>query len=142
MRKKTLEKRLQRLMARRTALGNKAQASESAEEVRAINEQLIELNEDIADVQEELDAIAEEERSAEEKRTAEQPVSSEQRADVPADAKLVNAGIAASFSVPAAVSQTRSTASTVSPRQKLDKVGKIQFTYHTAEKRIAQIFLS
>lgn len=32
--------------------------------------------------------------------------------------------------------------STVSPRQKLDKPGKIQFAYHTAEIRIAQTFLS
>ena len=32
--------------------------------------------------------------------------------------------------------------STVSPRQKLDKLGKIQFAYHTAEIRIAQTFLS
>lgn len=32
--------------------------------------------------------------------------------------------------------------STVSPRQKVDKLGKIQFAYHTAEIRIAQSFLS
>lgn len=32
--------------------------------------------------------------------------------------------------------------STVSPRQKLDKLGKISFSYHTAEIRIAQTFLS
>lgn len=31
--------------------------------------------------------------------------------------------------------------STVSPRQKLDALGKIQFSYHTAEIRIAQSFL-
>ena len=34
------------------------------------------------------------------------------------------------------------TESTVSPRQKLDKLGKIQFSYHTGEIRIAQSFLS
>ena len=34
------------------------------------------------------------------------------------------------------------TESTVSPRQKLDKLGKITFNYHTAEIRIAQTFLS
>lgn len=32
--------------------------------------------------------------------------------------------------------------STVSPRQKLDKLGKISFSYHVAEIRIAQTFLS
>lgn len=32
--------------------------------------------------------------------------------------------------------------STVSPRQRTDKLGKIQFAYHTAEIRIAQTFLS
>ena len=32
--------------------------------------------------------------------------------------------------------------STVSPRQKTDKLGKIQFSYHTAEIRIAQSFVS
>ena len=32
--------------------------------------------------------------------------------------------------------------STVSPRQKVDKLGKISFNYHTAEIRIAQTFLS
>lgn len=32
--------------------------------------------------------------------------------------------------------------STVSPRQKLDKLGKVVFNYHTAEIRIAQTFLS
>lgn len=31
---------------------------------------------------------------------------------------------------------------TVSPRQKLDKLGKVSFQYHTAEIRIAQTFLS
>lgn len=34
------------------------------------------------------------------------------------------------------------TESTVSPRQKLDKLGKIMFSYHTGEIRIAQSFLS
>ena len=32
--------------------------------------------------------------------------------------------------------------STVSPRQKLDKLGKVSFSYHTAEIRLAQSFLS
>lgn len=34
------------------------------------------------------------------------------------------------------------TESTVSPRQSLDKLGSVQFAYHTAEIRIAQTFLS
>ena len=52
MRKKFLEKRLARYTEKRDALKNKALASNDANEVRSINEQLAELNEEIKDIQE------------------------------------------------------------------------------------------
>ena len=78
--KTLLEKRLARLTAKVEALEAKALASESAEEVRSINAQLAELNEDIADVRSALELIEEEERAI-----------------PPADAKVVNAGVVGSF---------------------------------------------
>lgn len=199
MRKTLLEKRLARLTAKVEALEAKALASESADEVRSINAQLAELNEDIADVRSELELIEEEERAI-----------------PPADAKVVNAGVVGSFKteerkadndmeyrtafmkyiqtgeVRDAISTSDTGAaipltimnevintvrkrygnlyskcrhmnvrggvqfalgalkatfkwineSTVSPRQKLDPLAKITFSYHTAEIRIAQTFLS
>ena len=89
MHKKRLEKRLAKLLAKRETLTKRALASEDAEEVRAIQEQLADLNDDIQDVQEELEEIRADEAAAKdaENRTA-QP---------PADAQQHNAGIVASF---------------------------------------------
>ena len=96
--RKILEKRLARLIAKRDDLTKRGLASEDAAEVRAINEQLAELNADISDIQEELDALR-----ADETATAE----AEARAAVPpADAQPVNASIVASFS--SATAQQRS----------------------------------
>lgn len=102
-RKKVLEKRLQRLMARRDELKARALASDKADEVRAINEQMKELNEDIEDVQEEIAAIDEDERAAQ------QEPDNEARALPPTSAKTVNGDIVASFTqTPAPTSQKRS----------------------------------
>lgn len=60
MRKKFLEKRLNRLMAKKKTLSERALASTDANEVRSINEELQELNEDIAEVQEELETLPDE----------------------------------------------------------------------------------
>lgn len=57
MRKKFLTKKLNRLMAKRTSLTERALASNDANEVRAINEEIAELNEDITEVQEELETL-------------------------------------------------------------------------------------
>ncbi len=62
MRKKFLEKRMARLLAKRDKLVARSEASENVSEVRAINETLAELSEEIAECREELDAIAEEEK--------------------------------------------------------------------------------
>lgn len=79
MRKKILEKRLARLKSIVDELKARAQASEDVNEVRAINEQLTYLTEDIAEVREEIEAIEEETRDA-------QP-------EIPANAQLVNAHV-------------------------------------------------
>lgn len=210
MRKKILEKRLARLLERKKNLEAKALASEDANEVRAINDQLAELNEDVQDIRDEISAIGDE-----------NPVDA--RSNVPADAQKVNGQIVNSFrdkpeeraenpletmeyrqafmkyvqkgteiragevistvetgaAIPLTImnevintvrkrygnlyNKVRKTnmkggveypigalkasfkwigESTVSPRQKLDKLSKISFGYHTAEIRIAQSFLS
>lgn len=59
-RKKILEKRMQRLMAKKTSLTARALASQDANEVRSINEQLEDVNAEIEETQEEIDAIEEE----------------------------------------------------------------------------------
>lgn len=60
-RKKILEKRMARLMKKRADLKARALASEDAAEVRSINEQLEDLNAEIDETQEEIDAIDEKE---------------------------------------------------------------------------------
>lgn len=84
MRKKILEKRLARLQEKRNALIAKGQASQDVNEVRSINDQVSDLDAEIAETNEELEAIKAEENQAEE-RTA-------QVSAVP-----VNAGIVASY---------------------------------------------
>lgn len=224
MRKKILEKRMARLKAKRDSLKATALASQDVAEVRSINEQLEDLNAEIEETQDELDAIAEEERAA-------QPAGQEQRQTPPANAQFVNGGVVGSFAQTPPASQTRENVdptstleyrqafmrfvqsgtpipaelrageaintqdtgaaipltimnevintvrlrfgnlyskvrktnvqggveypigalratfkwineSTVSPRQKMDPLAKVSFSYHTAEIRIAQTFLS
>ena len=222
MRKKILEKRLARLNAKKANLVARCEASSDVAEVRSLTDELNDVNAEIAETQEEIDAINEEERQAE--------LENETRAAVPANAQLVNGSVAASFrseqpearsededitssveyrkafmayiqrgvaipsefrngdaistvetgaAIPMTVmnevintvrkrygnlySKVRKTAvpggvkipigslsakfkwideSTVSPRQKTDKLGAIVFGYNTAEIRIAQTFLS
>lgn len=87
MRKKILEKRLQRLQAKKQSLTGRAMSSQDVNEVRSINTQIEDVNAEIAETQEEINAIEEEERQAqlEEEKRAANPV--------PADAKLVNGEI-------------------------------------------------
>lgn len=58
-RKKILEKRLARLQAKKNTLTQRALASQDANEVRDINSQLEDVNAEIAETQEEIDAINE-----------------------------------------------------------------------------------
>lgn len=64
MRKKTLEKRMARLIAKKQSLQERALASQDASEVRSINDQITDINAEIEETREELDAIEAEERSA------------------------------------------------------------------------------
>lgn len=207
MRKSILEKRMARLTAKKDELKSRALASADANEVRAIQAQIEDLNAEIEETRDELAAIEAEERRAQE---------------VPASAEHKNAGIVASFGAKPeekraenptdtmeyreafkkyvqtgeirgdVISTTETGAaipltimnevintvrkrygnlyskvrkmnvqggvefpigalqasfkwineSTVSPRQKTDALAKVQFSYHTAEIRVAQTFLS
>ena len=220
MRKKFLEKRIARLKNKINDLRSQANASESVEEVRSIQAMIEEVREDLADAQEELEAIEADEAAAE----AEAPAEAE-RSAIPKDAQLVNGQILASTrskaeeakdptetmeyrkafmayvqngkEIPAEVrGDAISTADTgaaipitvmnevintvrkrygnlynkvrkmsvpggveipvgalqakfkwineksVSPRQRVGDLGKVQFSHHTLEIRIAQTFLS
>ena len=100
-RKKVLEKRLERLQAKKTKLTERALASQDAAEVRSINEELSELNEEIAETQEEIDLI-------EEGTPDPEPDPNQQRSNPPAGAQQVNAGIPmASYSQNPAGTQQR-----------------------------------
>lgn len=87
MRKKVLEKRMKRLMAKKTSLTQRALASQDANEVRSINEQLEDVNAEIEETQEELNAIAEEEKGGDPVST--EPEGLEGRSNIPAGAQLV-----------------------------------------------------
>lgn len=222
MRKKILEKRIKRLKDKLQTLNSRAAATEDANELRSINEEVDDVNAEIEECQEELDAINEEERQA--KETA----GMESRENVPANAQKINGNVVGSFKAPEQRSEEDPTStmeyrkafmnyvqkgipmpateqrngeavstadtgaaipitvmnevintvrkrygnlysrvrkmsvpggvkipigaleakfkwineSTVSPRQKTDKLGSIVFEYNTAEIRVAQTFLS
>lgn len=98
MRKKILEKRLARLMAKKQNLATRAQASQDVNEVRSINEELEEVNAEITETQEEIDAITEEEAEVAEVDT---------RSAIPANATLVNGTVAGSYTQSTNLTQTR-----------------------------------
>ena len=88
MRKDVLEKRMKRLMDKKQKLTERCKASQDVNEVRDLTDQLDDLNAEISETQDELDAIkAEEERSA-------QPVQVETR-----NADIAKASVA-SFKAP------------------------------------------
>ncbi len=88
MRKKFLEKKLARLNEKKKSLTERAMSSQDVAEVRSLNSDIEDINAELAETQEELDAILEEERQAEleEEKRAANPV--------PADATRVNGQIA------------------------------------------------
>lgn len=63
MRKSILEKRLQRLQEKKNTLKSRAMASADVNEVRALQEQIADIDAEITETQEELDAIEQEERA-------------------------------------------------------------------------------
>lgn len=97
-RKKILEKRLKRLMAKKQTLAERAKASQDANEVRSINEELEEVNAEISETQEEIDAITEEET---------EPAEADTRSMVPANATLVNGTVAGSYTQNTNITQAR-----------------------------------
>jgi HK97 family phage major capsid protein len=99
-RKKILEKRMQRLLAKKTKLNEKVSASTDAAEVRSLTEELDDVNAEINETQEELDAIEEEEREKE-------PQQTESRANIPANATLVNGSVVGAFNQQTTANQTR-----------------------------------
>lgn len=104
-RKKILEKRLARLQAKKQSLATRAQASQDANEVRSINEELEDINAEIAETQEEINAIAEEEKGGD---PASNPAEGgEQRSLPPANAQLVNPHVNGSFKQETNVTQAR-----------------------------------
>lgn len=88
MRKKALEKRMQRLLDKKNKLVERCNASTDVDEVRSLTEALEDLKAEIEETREELDAI-----EAEEKRANETPTANE----IPADATLVNGNVRGSF---------------------------------------------
>lgn len=98
MRKKILEKKLARLIQKKTSLAERCSASTDVNEVRALTSEVEDVNAEIEETQAEIDAIEAEERNAEmaaETRTA------------PANAQLVNGGIVAAFGQTTEASQIR-----------------------------------
>ena len=87
MRKTRLEKKLAKLMSKREDITARALASQDANEVRSLNEQLAEVNDEISDVNEELAEIAEEEKRA------------AAPASVPSNAQPVNGEVRAAFAM-------------------------------------------
>ena len=95
MRKSRLEKKLAKLMNKRDDITARALASQDANEVRSLNEQLADVNDEINDVNEELAEIAEEEKRA------------AAPAAVPANAQPVNGEIRAAFAIKADPTKTQ-----------------------------------
>lgn len=90
MRKKILEKRLARLNEKRTNLVARSQASTDVNEVRDIQALLEDVDAEIAETREEIEAI--------DAATAEAAANvDEQRSAVPANAQLVNGNVVGSF---------------------------------------------
>lgn len=84
MRKKRLEARLARLLAKKNSLDARCKASTDVNEVRSLTEQLDDVNADIADVQAEIAECEDEERAAAQADTA------EKRSAPPAGTIVVN----------------------------------------------------
>lgn len=98
-RKKVLEKRMARLMAKKQKLSERCNASNDVNEVRDLTTQLEDVNAEIAETQEEIDAIDAEER--------EMQMAGETRSVVPANATLVNGNVVNSSTAATGATQAR-----------------------------------
>lgn len=93
-RKKILEKRLARLQKKRDDLVQRAMASQDANEVRNLNEQITDINEEMVETQEEITALGDDGQSGSDPQGDPEP---QQRSNAPANAQFVNGGIVGSF---------------------------------------------
>lgn len=111
-RKKVLEKRLARLQTKKNTLTQRALASQDANEVRSINEELADVNAEIEETQEEIRAIDDDQKGgdpASNPTTGADPNPDQARSNPPTGAQLVNGGIPlASFGQQTGMSQQRS----------------------------------
>ncbi len=98
-RKKILEKRMQRLLAKKQKLSERCSASEDVNEVRDLTEQLEDVNSEIAETQEEIDSLDAEERQLQ--------AEAETRAVAPVNAERVNGNIVGAFGQTTEASQKR-----------------------------------
>ena len=100
-RKSILEKRLARLEEKKSKLIQRSKDSEDVNEVRSINDELEDVNSEIAEAKAEIEAIEEEERNQDPTPTL------EDRSQIPANAKLVNGNTVGHFNQGATNAQTR-----------------------------------
>lgn len=106
MRKQILMKRMARLTAKKQKLVERCNLSTDAVEVRSLTEEVEDVNAEIEETQEEINAI-----EAEEERQAQAQVQLEKRSvGVPADAQLVNGNVNGSFVQQGAITQKRDNA--------------------------------
>lgn len=106
MRKQILMKRMARLTAKKQKLVERCNVSTDAVEVRSLTEEVEDINAEIEETQEEINAI-----EAEEERQAQAQVQLEKRSvGVPADAQLVNGNVNGSFVQQGAITQKRDNA--------------------------------
>ena len=97
MRKKILEKRLARLQSKLNALAARATESQDAAEVRNINAQMLEVREEIAETQEEIDALPDEPAADPTTDPVAEPTA--QRQNVPVGAQVRGGNPMASYHV-------------------------------------------
>lgn len=98
-RKKILEKRLARLQNKLNALAARATESQDAAEVRNINAQMMEVREEIAETQEEIDALPAEPAADPTTDPAVDPTGAPQRQNVPSNAQVRGGVPMASYQV-------------------------------------------
>ena len=102
-RRKFLEKRLNRLLEKRNTLQARALASTDAAEVRSINDQIADINADIAEVREEIDLIDSETRDGAQQGSAGHPAAAGAEGDA---SEAVAASLMSGSSAEKAVSFT------------------------------------
>lgn len=108
-RKKILEKRLARLRKKRDGLATRALASLDANEVRSINEQLEDVNAEIAETQEEFDAISDDDSAGD--PTPNLSDDGEQRQQIPLNVETRGGNPLASYRMVTGTSEHRESVS-------------------------------